>query len=84
MTFFAKIGSLHYVIEPLASILSAIVTDPLGRKRTMMLANIPLIIGWFMMYNATSVTEIFVANLMHGLANGLMESPTITYVGEIT
>ncbi|XP_055307472.1 facilitated trehalose transporter Tret1-like, partial [Sitodiplosis mosellana] len=77
------LGSVNYVVEPLGSVLSAIITDALGRKRTMMLVNIPLIIAWFMMYNATSVTEIFVADVLLGLGVGLMESPIITYIGEI-
>ncbi|XP_055309098.1 facilitated trehalose transporter Tret1-like, partial [Sitodiplosis mosellana] len=49
----------------------------------MMLVNIPLIIAWFMMYNATSVTEVFIAIVLHGLSIGLMEAPIITYLGEI-
>lgn len=49
----------------------------------MMFVNIPLVIAWFMMYNANSVWEIFVANVLLGLGVGLMESPIITYIGEI-
>lgn len=47
--------------------------DPVGRKRGMMIVNIPLIIGWLMMYNASSVWQIFVANSLLGLSVGLME-----------
>lgn len=36
-----------------------------------------------MMYNATSVTEIFVANALLGLGIGLQESAILTYIGEI-
>ncbi|XP_031626286.1 solute carrier family 2, facilitated glucose transporter member 6-like, partial [Contarinia nasturtii] len=39
------LGSVNYVVEPLGSILSAIITDPLGRRRAMMIVNIPLIIA---------------------------------------
>lgn len=49
----------------------------------MLLVNIPLTIAWFMMHNASSVFEIFIANVLLGLGVGLMESPIITYVGEI-
>ena len=69
-----EIGSVHYIVEPIGSIVSGMITDPLGRRRTMMFVNIPLIIGWFMMYNASSVTEIFVADILLGLGVGLMES----------
>lgn len=36
-----------------------------------------------MLYNASSATEIFIANSLLGLGVGLMESPIITYIGEI-
>lgn len=50
-------------------------TDALGRKSAMMIVNIPLVVAWFMMYNASSVWEIFIANILLGLGAGLMESP---------
>ncbi|XP_055326069.1 facilitated trehalose transporter Tret1-like [Sitodiplosis mosellana] len=50
----------------------------------MILVNVPLIIAWFLMYTAGSVWQIFVANILLGLGVGLMESPVITYIGEIT
>lgn len=49
----------------------------------MILVNIPLIIAWFMMFNSKSLNEIFIANILLGLGCGLIESPVITYVGEI-
>lgn len=49
-----------------------------------MLVNLPLVIAWFMLYKASSVMEIFIANVLLGLGVGLMESPVIVYVGEIT
>lgn len=48
-----------------------------------MVVNIPLIIAWFLLCNATEVWQIFIANMLFGLASGLTESPTITYIGEI-
>lgn len=49
----------------------------------MIVVNIPFVIAWFMMYKASSVMEIFVANGILSLGVGLMESPIITYLGEI-
>lgn len=49
----------------------------------MMVVNIPLGIAWFILYRAASISEIFVANVLLGLGVGLMEAPTITYIGEI-
>lgn len=49
----------------------------------MMLVNLPLLIAWLMMFKASSVWEVFVATALFGLAVGLMETPTVTYIGEI-
>lgn len=77
------IGSVGYIFEPLGSVLSALITDPLGRKRTMLIVNIPLAVAWFIMYQASNFTQIITANILLGLGVGLMETPIITYVGEI-
>ncbi|XP_031636109.1 facilitated trehalose transporter Tret1-like [Contarinia nasturtii] len=77
------LGALAYLVQPFGSILSALITDPLGRKRAMILVNIPFAIGWYMLYRATTVWEIFLGFAMQGLAVGLMEAPIVTYLGEI-
>lgn len=77
------LGSVAYICQPVGSILSGWISEPLGRKKAMFLVNIPHVIAWIMMYNSTTVFEVFFANIMLGLGVGLMEAPIITYVGEI-
>lgn len=77
------LGSIAYICQPVGSILSGWISEPLGRKKAMFLVNIPHVIAWIMMYNAATVHEVFIANIMLGLGVGLMEAPIITYVGEI-
>lgn len=60
------------------------ITDALGRRRAMLIVNIPFIIAWFMMYRATSVVELFLGYGLLGFGVGLTEAPIITYIGEIT
>lgn len=55
----------------------------LGRKRVMILVNIPLAIGWFILYQATQVWHIFVSISILGISRGLSEVSDFTYVGEI-
>lgn len=74
---------MAFICQPIGSVISSLITDPLGRKRAMFLVNIPHLFAWYMMYNATSVTEIFISNVLLGLGVGLMEAPILTYVGEI-
>lgn len=76
-------GSIAYICQPVGSILSGLISEPLGRKRAMFLVNIPHVIAWIMMYNATTIFEVFAGNILFGLGVGLMEAPVITYVGEI-
>lgn len=60
------------------------ITEPIGRKYGMLVVNIPHIIGWLTLYFAQSVEAVFAAAVILGLSVGFMETPTITYVGEIT
>lgn len=50
----------------------------------MLVSNIPFIIAWIMMYNASEVWHILLANTLMGFAIGLMQPPVITYIGEIS
>lgn len=72
---YKKTGSIAYIFEPAGAILSAFVTDFLGRKMAMIVVNVPIMVGWFMMYYSSSVLEIFIANMLLGFGAGLMESP---------
>ena len=73
-----------YICQPLGSVLSGIVLERLGRKKSMILVNFPHLIGWFIFYFATSVPMLYVSSVIMGLGIGFMEAPIITYVGEIS
>lgn len=82
MIFFLP-ASIAFICQPLGSVMSGVVLEQLGRKRTMMLVNIPHIVAWIMLYNATSLKMMFTADILLGLGVGFMEAPVLTYVGEI-
>lgn len=65
-------------------ILRIYITEKLGRKKSMILVNIPHIVAWLMMYFASTLEEINIAGVLLGLGIGFMEAPVITYIGEIT
>ncbi|XP_054271113.1 facilitated trehalose transporter Tret1-2 homolog [Macrosteles quadrilineatus] len=77
-------GSIGFICQPLGSVLSGIVLEPLGRKYSMLLVNVPHIIGWYLFYSASSLFTMFTAIIIMGLGVGFMEAPIITYVGEIS
>ena len=76
-------ASIAFIFQPIGSIASGIILEPLGRKKSMILVNIPHIIGWLMLYFATSLKELYIAAVLLGLGVGFMEAPIVTYVGEI-
>lgn len=55
-----------------------------GRKRCMLIVNIPQLIGWLLLYSATSVPGLYLAVTVMGLSVGFMEAPVLSYIGEIT
>lgn len=67
----------------LSSLVSGLIIEPMGRKRSMIFVNIPHLCGWLSFYFATTNAHIFLGMALLGVACGLAESPVITYVGEI-
>nr|CAD7202134.1 unnamed protein product [Timema douglasi] len=77
-------GSINLICVPLGCLLSGSLTQPLGRKRAMMLVNIPFIAAWIMYYYASSVGMLYTSLALTGFGGGLLEAPVLTYVAEIT
>lgn len=76
-------ASLIFISQPIGCILSGWLTDRLGRKKAMVLVNIPHIAAWLMISYATRVEEMYAAAVILGLGIGVMETPVVTYIGEI-
>ncbi|XP_055307919.1 solute carrier family 2, facilitated glucose transporter member 8-like, partial [Sitodiplosis mosellana] len=77
------LGSISSLVQPFGSLLSAFITDSLGRKLSMILVNIPYALGWFMIHQGDAIWKILTGCASFGLGIGLMEAPIITYLGEI-
>lgn len=76
-------GSLVFIGELIGSVGSGWITDQLGRKLAMLLVNIPIVVAWTTLANATSNDMVMSAVGLLGVSVGLMEAPVITYLGEI-
>lgn len=76
-------GASNFVLQPFGSILSGPICERLGRKRSLLIANLPHLAAWIMIYFAQNVETLFCANAILGLGTGFMEAPIITYIGEI-
>lgn len=71
------------VFHPTGSFLSGFLQERFGRKRCMIFANIPSIIGWLLLHSTNSVLYLYASTVMMGLSIGFSEAPIISYVGEI-
>lgn len=69
---------------PLGCLLSGPLSQYFGRKKMMLIANIPFMAAWLILYYATTAPSIFVALGLTGLTGGLIEAPVLTYVAEVT
>lgn len=78
------ISSLNLFLVPIGCFASGPISQYLGRKRTMMLTNIPFTIAWLIFYYATTSSHLFTALALTGLTGGLLEAPVMTYVAEVT
>lgn len=74
---------MAFLCQPLGSIFSGPLLDYVGRKKALILVNIPHLIAWLLMYYAWDVPSLFLANALLGIGTGIMEAPSVTYVGEV-
>lgn len=56
--------------------------DLIGRKRTLIITEIPLILGWILISASTSVEMIYIGRLLVGLGSGMVGAPARVYTGE--
>jgi facilitated trehalose transporter len=62
--------------------MSGFLQDRLGRRTCLILVNFPQLAAWTILHFASSVTHLFLAMFLLGLALGLMEAPSLSYIGE--
>lgn len=49
--------------------------DRFGRRKTLLITELPLIIGWVLIACATDVRMIYVGRIMCGLGSGMVGAP---------
>ncbi|CAI6347268.1 unnamed protein product [Macrosiphum euphorbiae] len=77
-------GSILFIFHPTGSFLSGFLQERYGRKRCMILANVPSIFGWILLYYTHSTGSLYTCTVLMGLGIGFSEAPILSYVGEIT
>lgn len=73
------IASMTMIFQPVGAVLTGF-TEPLGRKRSLILVNIPYAIAWIMLYFAQDLIMIYGAFAWLGIGIGVMERYSIPRV----
>lgn len=78
------IASLSPVGTQCGCILSACLTDSLGRKRTLLLTYLPAILGWIIIAVAPTIEWMYIGRILTGLSSGMVGAPSRVYTAEVT
>ncbi|KAM3967567.1 facilitated trehalose transporter Tret1 [Aphomia sociella] len=77
------IASLMILCSAASPIPAAYLADKIGRKKTLLLAAVPYIIGWILVMLAGNVPTIYASRLISGLGYGIAYTAAPMYLGEI-
>ncbi|KAH8407712.1 hypothetical protein KR222_011196 [Zaprionus bogoriensis] len=86
-SWFASINTLSC---PIGGILSGLLLDKIGRKRTLYILNILAIISWILLVTASSTnsaqfySQLLVSRFIIGIVMGLASAPSGVYAAEIS
>lgn len=56
------------ICQPIGSLFSGLAMEPLGRKKSMMLLNIPFFTGWALVYFAENIEMLYLAAAIMGFS----------------
>lgn len=77
------LASFAHMAHPIGSLLSGPICDKIGRRRAIMMVNIPLAIFWIILGFSQSFLMISAMFLLIGFCFGLKEAPSFIYISEI-
>lgn len=77
------IASFYLLGNVPGSILGGFVVDWVGRKTSILLAGVPMLIGWLMILYATEPITLYASRLLSGVGQGVVYAICPMYIGEI-
>ncbi|CAH2107043.1 unnamed protein product [Euphydryas editha] len=78
------IASLSSVGTPIGCIVSGYLMDNIGRRRTLIITEVPLILGWILISVAQNVPMIYIGRLLIGFGSGMVGAPARVYTCEVS
>lgn len=78
------IASMSSIGTPIGCFASGYMMDALGRKRSLIITEIPALLGWILIAFATDIRMIYAGRFFVGLGSGMVGAPARVYTGEVT
>ncbi|XP_008559792.1 facilitated trehalose transporter Tret1 [Microplitis demolitor] len=78
------IASMSSIGTPIGCLLSGYLMDQLGRKRSLIITEIPALLGWLLITFATNIEMIYAGRFFTGLGSGMVGAPARVYTSEVT
>lgn len=77
------IASMSSIGTPIGCLLSGYMMDLLGRKRSLIITEIPALLGWILITFAVDVRMIYAGRFFVGLGSGMVGAPARVYTSEV-
>ncbi|XP_057320505.1 facilitated trehalose transporter Tret1-like isoform X2 [Microplitis mediator] len=78
------IASMSSIGTPIGCLLSGYLMDQLGRKRSLIITEIPALLGWLLITFASNIEMIYAGRFFTGLGSGMVGAPARVYTSEVT
>ncbi|KAG6465043.1 hypothetical protein O3G_MSEX014904 [Manduca sexta] len=78
------IASLSAAGTPIGCILSGYLMDSIGRRLTLIVTEVPLILGWLLVASAQNVPMMYIGRLLIGFGSGMVGAPARVYTCEVS
>ncbi|XP_076293070.1 facilitated trehalose transporter Tret1 isoform X2 [Lasioglossum baleicum] len=78
------IASMSSIGTPIGCLASGYMMDVLGRKRSLIITEIPALLGWILIAFATDIRMIYAGRFFVGLGSGMVGAPARVYTGEVS
>ncbi|XP_020278057.1 facilitated trehalose transporter Tret1-like isoform X2 [Pseudomyrmex gracilis] len=78
------IASMSSIGTPIGCLMSGYMMDRFGRKRSLIITEIPALLGWLLITFATDIRMIYAGRFFVGLGSGMVGAPSRVYTSEVT
>ncbi|XP_011149996.1 facilitated trehalose transporter Tret1 isoform X2 [Harpegnathos saltator] len=78
------IASMSSIGTPIGCLMSGYMMDMFGRKRSLIITEIPALLGWLLIAFASDIRMIYAGRFFVGLGSGMVGAPARVYTSEVT